>query len=199
MSDQDEVKNPTDYSEKSEPSMANPPVVRRKTMVDVVIDRAATASSDIVKNVIIPGALELASDSFHSVVDALFNTNGQGRRRSSRSNVVVNNGTNVVTNYNSVSTKPTQDRKRSISDRARANHDFDTILFQNRPEAQDVIDRLRAEIQKYNTVTIEFLYSAMEVEPTFNDTTWGWDDLSGAHVRRARGGFVLDLPEPRPL
>lgn len=199
MSDQNEVKDTSDYSEKAEPVLAKPPVVRKRTMVDVVVDRAAEASVDLMKNVVLPGIRDTLADSFHGLVDAMFDTNTTGRRRVARSTrVVASNQTSF--NYNGIS-KQVVDRKRSISEKARANHDFTEIIFQNRAEANDVIDKMRIQISKYGTVTVDHLYSEIGVDPTVVDTSWGWDEgsFAGAHVRRIRNGFILDIPEPSPL
>lgn len=177
-----------------------PPVVRRKTLVDVLLDRAATTTSDIIKNTIVPGAIDLMHDAFVGSIDAMFDRRSSGsRRRVSRG---VSSSTQTTSfNYNGISSKNEAQRKRTISDRARAAHDFDDIIFQDRIEATDVLDRMHAHLHKYQTVSVDMLYSFMGVDPTVVDTSWGWDEGSfrGAHVRRIRNGFVLDIPEPSPL
>lgn len=199
MSDQNEVSSTSDDREKIEPVLATPPVVRKRTMVDVVVDRAAEASVDLVKNVVLPGIRDTLADSFHGLIDAMFDTKTQGRRRASRGTTIVTSNQTRF-NYNGISNQ-NADRKRTISEKARANHDFGEIIFQSRPEANDVIDTMRMRLNKYGTVTVDDLYSIIGVDPTVVDTSWGWDEASfaGAHVRRAHRGFVLDIPEPAPL
>ena len=199
MSDQNEVSSTSDDREKIEPVLATPHVVRKRTMVDVVVDRAAEASVDLVKNVVLPGIRDTLADSFHGLIDAMFDTKTQGRRRASRGTTIVTSNQTSF-NYNGIS-KQAVDRKRTISERARSNHDFAEIIFQNRAEANDVIHKMRIHINKYGTVTVDHLYSEIGVDPTVTDTTWGWDEgsFAGAHVRRIRNGFVLDIPEPTPL
>lgn len=199
MSDQNEVSSTSEDREKIEPVLATPPVVRKRTMVDVVVDRAAEASVDLVKNVVLPGIRDTLADSFHGLIDAMFDTKTQGRRRASRGTTVVTSNQTSF-NYNGIS-KQAVDRKRSISEKARSNHDFGEIIFQSRPEANDVIDTMRVRLNKYGTVTVDDLYSIIGVDPTVVDTSWGWDEgsFAGAHVRRIRSGFVLDIPEPSPL
>ena len=198
MSDNIEDSNTTDYSKKAENPVV-PPVVRRKNLGDVILDRAAETSADVLRNNILPGVVDLFHDAVLNVVDGLFDRRTSNGRR--RPRVGASASTQKTSfSYNGISSKE-KDRKRTISERARANHEFDDILFQNRVEATDVIDRMRDHIAQYENATIDILYSFIGIDPTVQDTSWGWDEASftGAHVRRSRGGFVLDIPAPSAL
>lgn len=202
MSD-DSASNPKDDAEFIAP-IANPPTIRKRTIVDILIDRASEASSDLIRNEIIPGIKDLALDATHGLIDGVFgsSTKGRGRhtrRRSGIQQTVADRDANIKVDYRGASTAKKAVSKRTISEMARANHEFDEILFEGRIEAQDVIDRMRERLDKYGSVTVDNLYQMMGVDPTFKDSAWGWDNLDGAHVRRFRGAYVLDLPDPTPL
>lgn len=200
MSDQKPEKPVEDPAKGLDEVVSKPPVVRRRTMFDIIVDRASTASVDLINNIIVPGVLGVASDAMHGMIDSIIVTNGPRNRGASR-NAISATPTRKSTrvDYNGVSSGRAESRKRTISEMARANHDFDEIIFQNRVEAQDVIEKIRLRIDKYSIATVDDLYSAMGIDPTFADTSWGWDSFDGAHVRHIRNGFILALPEPTPL
>lgn len=91
-----------------------------------------------------------------------------------------------------------KDRDR-LSKRARANHDFDEIILATRAEALEVVDRLSAAIDKYDSVTVADLYELLGLDRSYTDIKWGWTDLRSAGVRRVGRGYLLDLPRPEPL
>lgn len=203
MSDNKEVSSKPEDGLPDKPAVGKPPVVRKKTIVDVMIDRASTSSADIIKNVIGPGILDIVLDSAHGMIDALLAGNAGTNRprrnvRTGQSASFDRNKKNTTFSYNSISNKP-ESRKRTLSEYARSNHDFESILFENRHEAAEVIDKMRAQIVKYDVATVDDLYSFVGIDPTAVDNAWGWDSMDGAQVRRIRNAFILDLPEPSPL
>jgi len=87
-----------------------------------------------------------------------------------------------------------------ISRGARARHDFDEIIFQNRGEAEEVLDRMFDLLSRYDSVSVADFYELAGVQSAHTDQKWGWTDLRGSNFSRTRqGGFLLDLPEPKPL
>lgn len=88
---------------------------------------------------------------------------------------------------------------RAISRQARARHNFDEIVMNDRVEAEEVIDRLFDLVNRYETATVADLYELVGLASSHTDNKWGWVDLHGAGVSRIRGGYLLDLPEPEVL
>jgi hypothetical protein len=90
--------------------------------------------------------------------------------------------------------------ERSISRRSRARHEFNELIIQSRPEAEEVIERMFDILSQYGSVTVAHLYELTGVRSDHTDMKWGWTDLRGSKVRPMRGGgYLLDLPEPEPL
>jgi hypothetical protein len=89
--------------------------------------------------------------------------------------------------------------QRVLSRQARARHDFDEIVLASRTEAEEVIDRLFDLVSRYETATVADLYELVGLVSSHTDHKWGWTDVRGAGVSRVRDGYLLDLPEPRPL
>ena len=88
---------------------------------------------------------------------------------------------------------------RAMSRMARARHNFDEIILDNRSEAEQVIDQLFDVVSRYESATVADLYELVGLTAAHTDHKWGWTDLHGAGVSRIRGGYLLDLPEPVPL
>lgn len=88
---------------------------------------------------------------------------------------------------------------RTMSRRARATHDFQEIVLENRSEAEEVVELLIARIIRYGAVSVADLYDAVGTTGSYADQRWGWTDLNTADVRQVPGGFLLDLPAPEPI
>lgn len=183
------------------------PKVRQKTFMDALIDRAAQGSSDLIKNNIIPGIQVMLADTFHNAVDMIFVTRNTGRRPGFNGSTTQRSGfgarrsgfdQQTRVSYNEQSNQNASSR-RSISDRARAQHDFSEIIFESRPEANGVLDDMRTHLERYQSITIDQMYSFIGIDPTFRDSAWGWTSLDGSFVKHVRNGFVLELPSPEPL
>lgn len=200
MSEEEQTTPPEVHPEVIESDRPKPKV-RRKTFMDVLIDRAAQGSSDLIKNNIIPGIQLMLADTFHNAVDMIFVTRSTGRRPSSSVNNNLQRPGVARQTRVSYSEQSNQNAiaKRSISDRARAQHDFSEIIFESRPEANGVLDDMRNYLEQYERVPVDQLYSFMGVDPTFRDSAWGWTNLDGSFVKHVRNGFVLELPAPEPL
>jgi len=89
--------------------------------------------------------------------------------------------------------------QRAMSRQARARHNFDEVVIEQRHEAEEVIDKLYEVLSRYGTVTVADLYELVGLASTHTDHRWGWTTLQGAGVSRIRGGYLLDLPEPHSL
>lgn len=162
---------------------------------------ARGAGQYAVENVVVPAIRDLLADSMHAVVDNLFQGGGPPRRRPGTTNP---GATPPKINYGGYSTgdpSPTaSSRGRTMSQGARARHDFGEILIPNRIEAMEVIEQMYDVLGRYGSVRVADLYELTGVQSHHTDQKWGWTNLKGAKpVRLRNGGFLLDLPEPEEL
>lgn len=104
-------------------------------------------------------------------------------------------------NYGAFSQQPvggaprTDPRQPPMSPRGRATHDFSEILIPSRPEAEMVLEQLFAFLDQYQSVTVADLLESVGISSNFTDRAWGWTDLRGSSVSRARNGYyMLNLP-----
>jgi hypothetical protein len=154
-----------------------------------------TAVRYVIFDVLLPAAKDMVVEAGSQGIEKLIF--GDSRRRGS---VRPQAGPTGYVSYNRMtmanrSTGP----ERAISRQARARHNFDEIILDQRSEAEEVIDRLFDLVSRYESATVADLYELVGLASSHTDNKWGWTDLSGAGVSRIRGGYLLDLPEPEPL
>lgn len=83
---------------------------------------------------------------------------------------------------------------------SRSVYDVMDVIFEDRGKAELVLDQLMEAISMYGEATVHGFYDACGVSTTsYNDDYWGWKNLQGAIVTRARGGWVINMPEPQQL
>ena len=174
-------------------------------------DDTKNVGSYIIYDVLIPAAKDMLSDMVGGGVDMLlFGERRGGRGRSSRGSGRGGGYTSYGSYYRGNDRDRGRDRDRDrdrgrdrdrdISNRGRARHEFDELVIDNRGEAEEVLSRMADFIVDYDVVTVADFYDLVGVTQSFTDNKWGWDDLRGVKVIRARGGgYIIDLPRPRSL
>lgn len=94
------------------------------------------------------------------------------------------------------------DPRREMSHRGRAQHRFEEIVLETKPEADEILYQMRYLLHKYGVVSVADMYELLNISPDFPDRQWGWegDALNEAFVSRVRGGgYLLELPKPEPI
>lgn len=105
------------------------------------------------------------------------------------------------TDYHGISSRrlSRDEPRRELSRRARSSHNFDEIVLENRVDAEEVLDRMDAWLDKYDVVSVAEFYELCGVSGNYTDQKYGWDDIRGASIHRVRGGFLIKMPPPEPL
>lgn len=88
---------------------------------------------------------------------------------------------------------------RNMSSRARATHDFDEIVIEDRGEADEILERLQDLINDYEVATVSDLYDLVGITSTIQDEKWGWTSIKGASITRVREGYLLNMPRTESL
>lgn len=166
----------------------------RKVAETFTGDDMSSVGSYILFDVIIPMTKDMVVDALTQGIQRKFY--GDTRRSSVRGGSATRH-----TAYNRMSNGINREDRpsRPMSQRARANHDFDEIVLSERGEAEEVLERLGDLVDNYDVATVSDLYEMVGITGSFTDNKWGWTDLRGAEITRIRGGFLLDLPKPGPL
>lgn len=154
-----------------------------------------TAIRYVAFDVLLPAAKDMVVDSFTQGIEKLIF--GDSRRRGSTSPM---SGPTGYVSYNRYSPSGrSSGPSRALSRQARARHNFDEIILDDRVEAENVVDNLFELVSRYESATVADLYELVGLSSTHTDHKWGWTDLHGSGVTRVRGGYLLDLPEPEPF
>lgn len=82
---------------------------------------------------------------------------------------------------------------------SRARHDFDDILFESRGEAEDVLSYLVDLTIDYGVASVADFYDLSGIESQFTDNKYGWTNLRDACIDRVRNGYIIRLPQAKPL
>lgn len=173
--------------------------IGRRIKNALVVDDAQSIGAYLLEDVVIPTVKTLISDIAVGAIErALY---GEARGRPMSSSRISGRG---YTPYNRIYSSgsrvtPPDDGpgdRRELSRDARRSHDFGEIVFESRPEAYEVLDRLNDQIKNFDVATVGDLLDLSGITATHVDENWGWRTLATAQVRRVRNGYILDLERP---
>ena len=166
--------------------------LRKQFKETFVAGDARSAIQYVIFDVLLPAAKDTVVEAGSQGIEKLIF--GDSRRRGSTRPPA---GPTGHISYNRYSTGSRQTGpERAISRQARARHNFDEIVIDDRSQAEEVIDRLFELVDRYESASVADLYELVGLPSVHTDNRWGWIDLTGAGVSRIRGGYLLDLPEP---
>lgn len=161
---------------------------------EVALPKIKRVIWDIVRDAL-EGATQQALDSLD------FRMNGESKWSSNRSV-----GKNRVRRsydryYEDRDSGCSRERRRDYApSRSYGTYDYCDIIFPNRGEAERVLDEMDRRIQKNGVVSVMDLYDMVDCDSNWASDKYGWMDLHGAGVERARGGgYRLVLPRALPL
>lgn len=168
------------------------PVWKRFTR-SMVADDVGNVGEYILTDVLIPATKNLIVDMVGQSIERVLFGTSRGRIRRSPLGMSLRDQVNYSGRYSG------ETARRPMTREARARHDFNEIVLENRAEAIEVVEGLVDRIARYGSVTVAELYDFVGTTGSFADQRWGWNDLSTADVRQVPGGFLLDLPAPEPI
>lgn len=176
---------------------------KKRTVIDKFKESFLGESENIgdyiMYDVLVPAFRDTLSDMGFGVIEKLF---GNGRSRYGRSNNIVRDRGRSYVSYKSESRG--RDRDRDRDDRRdterTSRHDFDTIVYTDKWEAEEVLSHLVDMVLDYQEVTVRALYELSNVESNYTDERYGWTNLRDAYVDRTRNGYIIVFPHPpKPL
>lgn len=161
----------------------------RKFADTFISDDAANVKDYILKDVLVPTICKTIVDIITDSVNMIF-LGGTGRSRR--------------TSTDTVSYRKYYDRRddRGSSSSARLNSnrfDYEDILFENRGEAEAVLDQMNAVIDRYGVVTVADLYDMADLSAPYTSNRYGWTNIRSADAVRVRDGYILKLPRAMPI
>lgn len=155
---------------------------------------ARGAMEYVVLDVLIPAAKNMVADAVSQGTERMIFGEARSVSRSGPK-------ANAWTPYGKFSTTPSTVKADPItmSRQARATHNFDDIVLNNRVDAERVINGLYDLLNEYEVVSVKDLYSLLGVTSAYTDQSWGWTDLRGSDIVRITQGYLLKLPKAQPI
>ena len=90
-----------------------------------------------------------------------------------------------------------KDDRRRDDNRNKSRFDFDDIVYNNRGDAEMVLDSMEDAIDRYSFVTVADMYDMAGYTAPYTADRYGWTSLRNAEVvRLLGGGYKLKLPRP---
>ena len=91
-------------------------------------------------------------------------------------------------------------RRDSAPVRPKQSYSYDDVVFNNRPDAEEVLMSLEECIGLYGHVSVRDFYDAVGITGNYTDHNYGWTDLHTAKiVRLTDGDYTIKLPRAIPL
>lgn len=190
---------------KLKPLVSKGSVTKKKKSVldkfkDSFLGESENLGDYVLYDVLVPAFRDTISDMGFGIIERMF---GNGRSRHNRSSNIVRDRGRSYVSYNSNSDRGRgngrDDGRRDIDKNSRARHDFDTIVFSNKWEAEEVLSSLVELVVKYGEVSVREFYELSDIDSDYTDNNYGWTNLRAAYVDRTRNGHVIVFPPTQPL
>lgn len=136
--------------------------------------------------VIVPKIADMVVDSVSAAIRALVYGDGYSPAPKAKSGT-----TNVP--YNVISSS------RSVVARRTDRYNVSELIFEDRMDAENVLDRMFDTLKEYPIVTVLDFYDFAGEDTRPTDRGYGWTTLKNARIDRVREGYVIRLPKPQPI
>lgn len=157
--------------------------VRKLTNIFIAED-ISNIKNYVVMDVLVPSLKKAVSDIVRDGIDMLlYGESGRNRSKSS--------GNGHYVSYRSYS-DPRDDRR--PRERSSARFNYDDIIFDNRGQAQIVLDHMADILDQYESVSVADLYDLCDLTAPYTANDYGWYRLGNTEVVHVRDGYVIKLP-----
>ena len=176
-----------------------------RRLKDVFIsDSAGSVGDYLVWDVIVPGIKGMLQQAGHGLVDGIFGSGGRSRGTSysyNRSSYRYDEPSHRAgrPSYSYSRNEQAYDRRDSRRRRSMS----DEVVLRSWSDAEAVRDGMIEYLERYGRVTVSDMNGLAGLsDRDFTDSEWGWEDISGAHIRTIRNyfedgdGYALELPPP---
>lgn len=160
-------------------------VKKKSKFADLFISEDANNVKDyIFLDVLVPAIKKAISDIVTDGIDIiLYGGSGNGRKRSSSDSI-------SYTSYSRFSDRDRRDDRRSS-----IGYRFNDIIFDDRREAKEVLERLDELIDNYGKATVADFYDLVDISGNYTDNRYGWTSLRNADIVSVRDGWMIKLPK----
>lgn len=166
--------------------------IRKKSLADKFSttffgDDLNSVTKYVIQDVMIPAAKSMISDAVSGGIEMLLFGEKRGRGSSRL-------GAKSHVSYSSISSG-----RNMPAPSKRNSRDFDDILFDDRGDAESVLETLVDLVADYGQATVADLYDAAGMTSDHTDFNWGWTNLSASVVSRVSGGYMIKFPRVEAL
>lgn len=153
--------------------------VKHRMIDSILPDDISSLLKRSFETVVVPYLKRAFSDTINVV---LFGESGSNKSSSGSAQYSYNNC------YGKTQSLPTKSRK-----------NYETIIFDNVKDAEDVIKDVEEEIGRYGIARVAYMYerAGITCDYTLNDI--GWDDISGYKIIPTSDGWMLKMPKANPI
>ena len=166
--------------------------MRKKTTLKKVADIFFQKDINDVKSYLIMDVLipEIRDALYNLVMNGLDMMLYDGKRtRKASSNTM---RVNYSAKYNNQTSIP---ESSNSSPRTKSGLNFDDVVFDDRMDAEEVLNQMLNIIEQYDSVSVADFCELAGIPGEYTDRKYGWTSLGAAEVKRlSGGGYVLKLP-----
>ena len=157
-------------------------------------DISGSIKDYIFYDIVIPALKSTIDEAVSGGISMFLYGEGRHRRNSSKSG-----GQKPYISYGSAYRSGGRDEPTYAKPRITDRHDFDEVLFENRYEADAVLNNMQHHLEKYKSVSVADFYEWSGVDSQWTDFQYGWTSLRNSYTERVRGGYIVRLPRPVPI
>ena len=92
-----------------------------------------------------------------------------------------------------------RDNRISRSESIYGGYSYKDISFDNRADAEDVLERMDELMSTYGLVRVADLYDLVGITGNYTDNKYGWTNIRNAEIVRVRDGYIIKLPRAVPI
>lgn len=171
--------------------------IRQKSSLQKAIEVFFVKDVEDVKNYLIYDVL------LPELKDALYNLINNGTQMflygNARNKRYPNSNGGIRISYNKCSESPKTDRVSSNTG-IRNENKLDDVIFEERADAEEVLNSMVDILETYGTVSIAEFCELANRPDEYTDRKYGWSNLSTAEVRRmSGGGYYIKFPKAKML
>ena len=150
----------------------------------------ASVKTYIWQEILVPAFRRTLSEVMKNGTDMLIFSDAEKRKKETPANRY---------SYRNYYDRPEESRRDSYRQQTRSGYSYNDVIFDNRGDAEEVLNRMDELIDKFGIVSVADLYDMAGITGNYTDNKYGWTDISNAKAVRVQDGYVLKLPRAMPI
>ena len=171
------------------------PSFLRRTANNLLADDVGNIRSYLLSDVVVPAIRDTIVDLVENGIRLMVYGTTTGRRANKKGGTPGQPSYVSYNGYYSGSNK----KDRSELQQPQKSKDFDDFVFENKGDAEMVLDQMLELIDLYGQVTVNDFFDLIGKTGDFTDDRWGWRNLANASTKRVSGGYIIILPRVQAL